>query len=87
MTTEGATMSNFMTGFPPAPIFGSPQYFTRGGRAGDPGIPPFFVPNQAAYTALPEFPVYSPGHYGHIPYSTENIKWVVLADCALCSAN
>lgn len=75
MTTEGpagATMSNFMTGFPPAPIFGSPQYFTRGGR-GD--FPPFFVPNQAstaAYTALPEFPVYSPGHYGNIPYSVEN---------------
>ena len=75
MTTEGpgaATMSNFMTGFPPAPIFGSPQYFRGGsGRVGDPSIPPFFVPNQA-YTALPEFPVYSPGHYGNVPYSAEN---------------
>ncbi len=72
MTTEcpGATMSNFMTatGFPQAPIFGSPQYFSRG-RLGDPGIPPFFVPNQAAYT---EFPIYSPGHYGNIPYSADS---------------
>ena len=76
MTAEGpgATMSNFMTGFPPAPIFGSPQYFSRG-RPGDPGIPPFFVPNQAgaAYTTLPDFPVYShAGHYGAgVPYSGE----------------
>ena len=77
MTADGpgATMSNFMTGFPPAQIFGSPQYFSRG-RAGDPSISPFFVPNQAAgaaYTALPEFPVYShAGHYGGVPYSGEN---------------
>lgn len=77
MTAEGpgGTMSNFMTaGFPPAPIFGSPQYF-RGGRAGDPSIPPFFVPNQAtaAYTAIPgEFPVYAPGHYGPYGAVTDN---------------
>ena len=77
MTADGpgATMPNFMTGFPPAQIFGSPPYFNRS-RAGDPGISPFFVPNQAAgaaYSALPEFPVYSHGgHYGGVPYSGEN---------------
>ena len=54
-----------MTGFPPALIFGSPQYFRDGsGHVGDPSI----VPDQA-YAALPELPVYSPGHYGNAPYS------------------
>ena len=64
--TEGpSAMSNFM-GFPPAPIFGPPQYFGARGRPGKP-ISPFFVPTNQTYM-LPEFSGYA-GQYGNVPFS------------------
>lgn len=68
MTAEGAMSANFM--FPPAPIFGPPQYFSGGRGARGDSISPFhFVnPNQPYATAPLDFPGYSPG-YGNVPFS------------------
>ena len=64
MTAEGAMSANFMS-FPPGPIFGPPQYFT--GRGREP-MSPFFVPNHQAYATALDFPGYTPGQYGNVPF-------------------